>query len=95
MHVSILDRTTTELASSSKNSAYILVKCEPGLEEQVFNSLKKIKRVVEVDQVYGSPYDIVVKIRCHMLKELNTTVWRVRRISGIRFTQTLLVGSFA
>jgi len=92
--MTILDRAT-ELASSSKNSAYILVKCEPGFEEQVFNSLKKTKRVVEVDQVYGSHYDIVVKIKCDMLKELNSTVWRIRRINGIRFTQTLLVGDFA
>ncbi len=84
-----------ELASASKNVAYILLKCEPGFEEQVFNSLKKTKGVVEVDQVYGSHYDIVVKIKCDMLKELNSTVWRIRRINKIRFTQTLLLGDFA
>jgi DNA-binding Lrp family transcriptional regulator len=92
--MTILDQAT-ELASSSKNLAYILVKCEPSFEEQVFNSLKKTKRVVQVDQVYGSHYDIVVKIKCDVLKELNSTVWRIRRINGIRFTQTLLVGDFA
>jgi DNA-binding Lrp family transcriptional regulator len=84
-----------ELASISKNVAYILLKCEPGFEEQVFNSLKKTKGVVQVDQVYGSHYDIVVKIKCDMLKELNSTVWRIRRINKIRFTQTLLLGDFA
>ena len=83
-----------ELASISKNVAYILLKCEPGFEEQVFNSLKKTKGVVQVDQVYGSHYDIVVKIKCDMLKELNSTVWRIRRINKIRFTQTLLLGDF-
>lgn len=83
------------MTSISKNVAYILLKCEPGFEEQVFNSLKKTKGVVEVDQVYGSHYDIVVKIKCDMLKELNSTVWRIRRINKIRFTQTLLLGDFA
>ena len=83
------------MASIPKNVAYILLKCEPGFEEQVFNSLKKTKGVVEVDQVYGSHYDIVVKIKCDMLKELNSTVWRIRRINKIRFTQTLLLGDFA
>ena len=83
------------MTSISKNVAYILLKCEPGFEEQVFNSLKKTKGVVEVDQVYGSQYDIVVKIKCDMLKELNSTVWRIRRINKIRFTQTLLLGDFA
>ncbi|HEX6282696.1 MAG TPA: Lrp/AsnC ligand binding domain-containing protein [Nitrososphaera sp.] len=89
-----MDRVT-ELASLSKNQAYILVKCEPGFEGQVVNVLKKTKGVVKVDQVYGSPYDIVVKIKCGTLKELNSAVWRIRRINSIRFTQTLLVGEFA
>ena len=80
---------------SSKNSAYILVKCEPGFEEEVLNSLKKAKGVVEVDQVYGSPYDIVVKIKCDSIKELDSAVWRTRRVSGIRLTQTFIVGEFA
>ena len=94
MYMSILDQTT-ELASNFKNSAYILVKCEPGFEKQVFDSLKKIKSVLVVDQVYGSHYDIVVKVKCEGLKELNSTIWRTRRIKGIRLTQTLLVGHFA
>jgi len=89
-----LDRATKSV-SSSRNVAYILIKCEPGFEEQVINALKKTDGVVKVDQVYGSPYDMVVKIKCDMLKELNSTVWRIRRINGIRFTQTLLVGGFA
>lgn len=89
-----MDRAT-EPTSSSRNSAYILAKCEPGFEEHVFNLLKKTRGVVEIDQVYGSPYDIVVKIKCDRLKELSSTVWRIRRINGIRLTQTLLVGDFA
>jgi DNA-binding Lrp family transcriptional regulator len=89
-----LDREI-EPASGFKESAYILVKCEPGFEEKIFNSLKNTKGVVQVDQVYGSPYDIVVKIKCDMLKELNSTIWRIRRIDRIGFTQTLLVGDFA
>jgi DNA-binding Lrp family transcriptional regulator len=84
-----------ELTYNSKNSAYLLVKCEPGFEEEVLNSLKKTKGVVEVDQVYGSPYDMVIKIKCDNLNELSSTVWRTRRASGIRFTETLIVGEFA
>lgn len=82
------------MTHSSRNSAYILVKCEPGLEEEVLNSLKKTKGIVEVDQVYGSPYDMVVKITCDSLEELDSTVWRTRRANGIRLTQTLIVGNF-
>jgi hypothetical protein len=83
------------LASLSKNLAYILVKCEPGFEGQLVNVLKKTYGVVKVDQVYGSPYDIVVKIKCDTINELNSAIWRIRRINNVRFTQTLLVGKFA
>jgi DNA-binding Lrp family transcriptional regulator len=84
----------TELDSDSKNVAYMLVKCEPGFERQVLRSLKKINVAVEVEQVYGSPYDIVVKIECNNINELTSNVWLIRRIDGIRLTQTLLVGSY-
>jgi hypothetical protein len=90
-----LDRSTELSSSASKNVAYILVKCEPGFEEQVVDALKKIDMIVSVDQVYGGPYDIVVKIKCRMIKELNSTIWRIRRLYRIKFTQTLLVGGFA
>jgi len=41
-----------ELSSSNLNNvAYMLVKCEPGFEEQVVNALKKTQGVVQVDQV--------------------------------------------
>lgn len=89
-----MDRAT-EWASLSKNLAYILVKCEPGFEGQVVNVLKKTNGVAKVDQVYGSHYDIVVKIKCDTLEALSSAVWRIRRINNIRFTQTLLVGNFA
>lgn len=84
-----------ELSSSNSNNvAYILVKCELGFEEQVVNALKKTQAVVQVDRVYGSTYEAVVKIKCDTLKELNSTIWHIRRIHKIMFTQTLLVGSF-
>jgi hypothetical protein len=81
-------------SSNSNNVAYILVKCEPGFEEQVVNVLKKTQMVVQVDQVYGSTYEAVVKIKCDTIKELNSTIWHVRKIHKIMFTETLLVGSF-
>jgi hypothetical protein len=81
-----LDRSTELTSSDSKNIAYILVKCEAGFEEQVVEAPKKIDMVVSVDQVYGRPYDIVVRIKCQMIKELNSTIWRIRRLYRIKFT---------
>jgi hypothetical protein len=62
------------LAITSKNVAYIQVKCEPGLEEQLVDALKKFDSKIEVEQVYGSRYGIVVKTQCDMLKELDSTI---------------------
>lgn len=84
-----------ELASGSgQNVAYILVKCKLGLEEKVVNSLKKIDGVAEVEQVYGTPYDIIVKVSCDTPKKLDAVVWRIRRVARVISTQTLLVAAF-
>ncbi|MDQ3851329.1 MAG: hypothetical protein M3299_00675 [Thermoproteota archaeon] len=58
-------------------------------------ALKKFDSIIEIDQVYGSRCDILVKIKCNILRELNSTIWQIKRIKRIRFKQILLVGGFA
>ncbi len=87
--------TNESRSGSDQHLAYILVKCKLGFEPEVANSLKKIDGVAEVEQVYGTPYDIIVKIACDTPKKLDAVVWRVRRIARIISTQTMLVGSFS
>lgn len=83
--------TTTQ----DRHVAYILVKCEMGLEREVATSLSKIDEVAEVDIVYGTPYDVIVKVVCDTLRRLETAIWQIRRIARIISTQTMLVGTFA
>jgi DNA-binding Lrp family transcriptional regulator len=75
--------------------AYILVKCMLGLEDKVVSSLKKIEGVAEVEQVYGTPYDIIVKIVCDTPKKFDAAVWRIRRADRVISTQTMLVAAFS
>jgi DNA-binding Lrp family transcriptional regulator len=82
-------------SGSDQHVAYILVKCKMGLEEKVVNSLKKVDGVAEVEQVYGTPYDIIVKVVCDTPKKLVAAVWRIRRIARIISTQTMLVTAFS
>jgi DNA-binding Lrp family transcriptional regulator len=82
-------------SASDKHIAYILVKCKLDLEKRVVNSLKKVDGVAEVEQVFGSPYDIIVKVVYYTPAKLSTAVWRIRRIARIISTQTLLVSSFS
>jgi DNA-binding Lrp family transcriptional regulator len=81
-------------SGSGNNVAYILVKCKLGLEEKVINSLKRIDGVAEVERVYGTPYDIIVKVECDTPKKFEAVVWRVRRVDRVISTQTLLVAAF-
>lgn len=80
-------------SGSGQNIAYILVKCKLGLEEKVADSLKKVEGVAQVEQVYGTPYDIIVKVMCDTPKKLDVAVWRIRRIARVISTQTMLVAT--
>lgn len=82
-------------SGSDQHVAYILVKCKLGLEEKVVNSLKKIDGVAEVEQVYGTSYDIIVRVVCDTPKKLSAAVWRIRRVARIVSTQTMLVAELA
>ena len=59
--------------TQDRRVAYILVKCQMGLEQKVATSLYKINGGAEVDIVYGTPYDVIVKVVCDTLHRLDTT----------------------
>lgn len=80
---------------SDENIAYILLKCKLGREEIVIDALKQIEGVQEIDQIYGTPYDIIIKIISDNVKELDLLVRKIRRTKEIVSTQTILVGGFA
>ncbi len=71
-------------------TAYVLINCDLGSEEDVINELKKIPEVVEINGVYGV-YDIVVKVQADSMERLREVVtWRVRRTDKVRSTLTLV-----
>jgi DNA-binding Lrp family transcriptional regulator len=45
-------------------TAYVLINCDLGSEEEIIKELKKLPEAVEVSGVYGV-YDIIGKIRFH------------------------------
>ncbi|HID44036.1 MAG TPA: Lrp/AsnC family transcriptional regulator [Archaeoglobaceae archaeon] len=70
-------------------TAYILVNTDTGQEYSVYDEIKALKGVVEVNIVYGV-YDIVVKVKTEDNDELRRLIEFVRKISGIRSTLTLI-----
>jgi DNA-binding Lrp family transcriptional regulator len=72
-------------------TAYVLINCDLGSEEDIIKELKKLPEVVEVSGVFGV-YDIIVRIRSDSMDKLREVVtWNVRRIDKVRSTLTMMV----
>jgi DNA-binding Lrp family transcriptional regulator len=72
-------------------TAYVLINCDLGSEEEIIKELKKLPEALEVSGVYGV-YDIIAKIRSDTMDKLRETItWHVRRIDKVRSTLTMIV----
>jgi len=72
-------------------SAYVLITCDLGAEEDVISHLKTIDGVREVHGTFGA-YDIMAKIESDNAETLRDTIARkIRKIERIRATLTLMV----
>jgi DNA-binding Lrp family transcriptional regulator len=72
-------------------TAYILVNCDLGSEEEIIRELKKMPETVEISGVYGV-YDIIAKVRSDSMDKLREAItWHVRRIDKVRSTLTMIV----
>ena len=72
-------------------TAYVLINCELGSEEEIIKELKKLPGTVEVSGVYGV-YDIVAKVSADTMEKLRETItWHVRKIDKVRSTLTMIV----
>ncbi len=71
-------------------SAYVLINCDIGSEEDVISHLKTIDGVKEVHGTFGA-YDIIAKIESDNKETLRETIaWEIRKIERIRSTLTLM-----
>ena len=43
-------------------SAYVLLNCELGSEAVVIDEIRTLSHVSEVNRVYGSSYDMIIKV---------------------------------
>ncbi|UVS70339.1 Lrp/AsnC ligand binding domain-containing protein [Nitrososphaera viennensis] len=73
-------------------SAYILINCELGCENALIDELKTLPGVVEACQIYGSTFDIIVKVCADTEDRLKEVVnRRIRRMEKVKATQTMMV----
>jgi len=71
-------------------TAYVLINCDLGSEEQIIEELKHISDVKEVHGTFGA-YDILAKVKSDQISTLRETImWKIRKIGKVRSTVTLL-----
>ena len=71
-------------------TAYVLINCELGSEEEIIKQLKELAGVTEVHGTFGA-YDILSKIESSTVEALRETItWKIRKIDKIRSTLTLM-----
>ncbi|MFN4336842.1 MAG: Lrp/AsnC ligand binding domain-containing protein [Candidatus Nitrosocaldus sp.] len=72
-------------------SAYVLINCDLGAEDEIIKEIRKIPETKEVAGVYGV-YDIVAKIESDSMDKLREIItWKIRRIDKVRSTLTMIV----
>ncbi|MGA8710142.1 MAG: Lrp/AsnC ligand binding domain-containing protein [Thermoplasmata archaeon] len=75
---------------SPMETLYLLVETEVGRLDEVLKRLKAIPSVTEVQAVTG-PFDLIVKVEApHINAALDTVVHKIRKVSGIKSTETLV-----
>ncbi len=71
-------------------TAYVLINCELGSEQQIIEELKHISAVKEIHGTFGA-YDILAKVESDTVEKLRETiVWKIRKINKVKSTLTLM-----
>jgi len=71
-------------------TAYVLINCELGSEEEILDSLRHVESIKEIHGTFGA-YDIIAKIENldrDKIREIIT--WNIRKIKHVRSTLTLM-----
>ncbi len=71
-------------------TAYVLINCDLGYEEQIIKELKHLSDVKEVHGTFGV-YDILAKVESDEPDTLKETItWKIRKLDSVRSTLTLM-----
>ena len=72
------------------STAYVLINCDLGSEEQIIEDLKHLSDVKEVHGTFGA-YDILAKVESDQIRTLRETLMsEIRKIRHVRSTLTLM-----
>ena len=72
---------------------FVLISVVPGKEMEAFRGFKRIKGVVEATPLLGN-IDFLLIIETNTMKDIADIVEKVRRVSGVTSTKTLIQDEF-
>jgi DNA-binding Lrp family transcriptional regulator len=71
-------------------TVFLLVETEVGRLDEVLRRIRAVPNVTEVQAVTG-PFDLIVKVEAAQINQaLDVVVHRIRKIPGIKATETLV-----
>jgi len=71
-------------------TAFVLITCDLGYEEQIIEELKHLSDVKEVHGTFGA-YDIIAKVESDQTNTLKETItWKIRKLEKVRSTLSLM-----
>jgi DNA-binding Lrp family transcriptional regulator len=72
-------------------TAYVLINCDLGYEDDIIKKIKQIPKVIDVIHVSGV-YDIIVRISSDDMEKLRETIKsKIKIIDNVRSTITMIV----
>jgi DNA-binding Lrp family transcriptional regulator len=72
-------------------SAYIMMKMQVGMDDNVIQEIKKLEQIQLADATYGS-YDLVIKVKFRTVEDLERFIFeKIRRIKGVTETSSMIV----
>ena len=71
-------------------TCFILIRIEANKEDEVYDSLSKVKQIEGIREVFGE-YDMIARIEAKNLKEMRVIIIsKVRAVPGVHATTTLI-----
>ena len=71
--------------------AYIMMKMQVGMDDQVIAEIKGLKQIQEANATYGA-YDLVIKVNFKTIEDLDRFIFeKIRRIKGVTETSSMIV----
>ena len=71
-------------------TCFILIRIQANKEDEVYDSLSKVKNIEGIREVFGE-YDMIARIEAKNLKEMRVIIIsKVRSVPGVLATTTLI-----